>query len=325
MRGLTALDQAIVDKQTKAIEEALENLEFKDADYSAYDDAVEKANALDKSLYTDTAELERLLSKNIRGLTILNQDIVDTQTQAILDAINALVYKPADLTEYYKAVEQAEAIDRSLYEDLTALDEVLKIDVSNKNITKQAEVDAQTQAILDALNALVYKPADLTEYYKAVEQAEAIDRSLYEDLTALDEVLKVDVSNKNITEQAEVDAQTQAILDAINALIYKPADLTEYYKAVEQAEAIDRDLYEDLTALDEALTVDVSNKNITEQAEVDAQTRAILDAINGLVEKEVPTQPTTPTEPEVPTEPVEPTTPENIYGKRQRDFYSLSA
>ena len=197
MRGLTALDQAIVDKQTKAIEEALENLEFKDADYSAYDDAVEKANALDKSLYTDTAELERLLSKNIRGLTILNQDIVDTQTQAILDAINALVYKPADLTEYYKAVEQAEAIDRSLYEDLTALDEVLK--------------------------------------------------------------------------------------------------------------------------------VDVSNKNITEQAEVDAQTRAILDAINGLVEKEVPTQPTTPTEPEVPTEPVEPTTPENIYGKRQRDFYSLSA
>lgn len=34
-------------------------------------------------------------------------------------------YQSADYTEYNKAVEQANAIDRSLYQDLTALDEAL--------------------------------------------------------------------------------------------------------------------------------------------------------------------------------------------------------
>lgn len=156
--GLTVSEQAIVDAQTKAIEDALAALELKDADYTAYNAAVEKANALDRSLYTDTTELERLLGEDISGLTILEQDIVDTQTRAIEDALNSLVFKPADYTEYNKAVEQAKALDRSLYEDLTALDEALAVDVSGKNITEQAEVDAQTQAILTAIENLVEKP-----------------------------------------------------------------------------------------------------------------------------------------------------------------------
>ena len=58
-------------------------------------------------------------------------------------------------------------------------------------------------------------------------------------------------------------------------------------------------MYEDLTALDEALAADVSGKNITEQEEVDAQTQAILTAIENLVEKPV-------TEPETPEEPSQP-------------------
>jgi len=160
--GLTALEQDIVDAQTKAIEEALTALEFKDADYSAYNAAVEKANALDKSLYADTTELDKLLAEDISGLTILNQDIVDEQTRAILDALENLGFKPADYTEYNKAVEQANAIDRSSYKDLTALDEALSVDVSGKNITEQNVVDAQTQAILDALNGLEKKPVSPT-------------------------------------------------------------------------------------------------------------------------------------------------------------------
>lgn len=156
--GLTVSEQAIVDTQTKAIEDALASLELKDADYTAYNAVVEKVKALDRSLYTDTTELDRLLGEDIRGLTILEQDIVDTQTQAIENALNSLVFKPADYTEYNKAVEQAKALDRSLYEDLTALDEALAADVSGKNITEQAEVDAQTQAILTAIENLVEKP-----------------------------------------------------------------------------------------------------------------------------------------------------------------------
>ena len=156
-----------------------------------------------------------------------------------------------------------------------------------------------------------YQSADYTEYNKAVEQAKALDRSLYQDLTELDEALSVNVSNLPVKDQAIVDAQTDAIINAINSLVYKPADYTEYNKAVEQAKAIDRSLYQDLTALNEALAVDMSNKNITEQAEVDAQTQAITDAINGLELKPVAPPVTNPTEPCDSVKPTEPTVAEN--------------
>lgn len=308
VQGLTELDQSIVDAQTKAIEDALTALEFKDADYSAYNAAVEKANVLDKSLYADTTELDSLLAEDISGLTILNQDIVDEQMRAIEDALKNLVFKPADYTEVEKAIASIPE-DLSVYTDesVSALQEVLNAVDYSLNITEQETVDGYAKAITEAVNALEYKPADYTEYNKAVEQANAIDRNLYQDLTALDEALSVDVSGKNITEQVEIDAQTQTILNVISALTYKPADYTEYSKAVEQANALNRDLYEDLTALDEALAVDVSGKNITEQAEVDEQTCLILTAINGLAEKGIPTEPVTPTEAETPVESTDPT------------------
>lgn len=153
--------------------------------------------------------------------------------------------------------------------------------------------------------------ADYSEYDKVVAQAKALDRSLYTDLTELDEALSVNVSNLPVKDQAIVDAQTDAIINAINSLVYKPADYTEYNKAVEQAKAIDRSLYQDLTALNEALAVDMSNKNITEQAEVDAQTQAITDAINGLELKPVAPPVTNPTEPCDSVKPTEPTVAEN--------------
>jgi hypothetical protein len=156
-----------------------------------------------------------------------------------------------------------------------------------------------------------YQSADYTEYNKAVEQAKALDRSLYTDLTELDEALSVNVSNLPVKDQALVDAQTAAIINAINSLVYKSADYTEYNKAVEQAKSLNRDDYLDFSKVDEALAVDMSNKNITEQAEVDAQTQAITDAINGLELKPVAPPVTNPTEPCDPVKPTEPTVAEN--------------
>ena len=156
-----------------------------------------------------------------------------------------------------------------------------------------------------------YQAADYTEYNKAVEQANALDRSLYQDLTELDEALSVNVSNLPVKDQAIVDAQTDAIINAINSLVYKPADYTEYNKAVEQAKDLNRDNYVDFSKVDEALAVDISDKNITEQAEVDAQTQAITDAINGLELKPVAPPVTDPTEPCDSVKPTEPTVAEN--------------
>ena len=157
-----------------------------------------------------------------------------------------------------------------------------------------------------------YQAADYTEYNKAVEQANALNRDNYVDFSKVNEALSVDVSNLPVKDQALVDAQTVAIINAINSLVYKSADYTEYNKAVEQAKSLNRDHYVDFSKVDEALAVDVSGKNITEQVEVDAQTQAITDAINGLELKPVAPPVTNPTEPCDPVKPTEPTVAENL-------------
>lgn len=125
----------------------------------------------------------------------------------------------ADYSELNEAVASVPS-DLSVYtaESVEALQYVLDSIDYTLPISEQATVDEYVQNILDAINNLEYKGADYTEYNKAVEKANEIDRSLYKDLSVLDEALGVDVSNKNITEQDIVDNQTDAIMSAINSL-----------------------------------------------------------------------------------------------------------
>ncbi len=79
------------------------------------------------------------------------------------------------------------------------------------------------------------------------------------------------------------------ITTSIIAKDTKHADYTEYYKAVENANKINRDLYSNIFELDQALAVDVSNRYSCEQSFVDEQTKAINEAIANLKLKKVET------------------------------------
>ena len=138
--------------------------------------------------------------------------------------------------------------------------------------------------------------ADYTAYNQAVAEANAINRALYQDLTALDAALSVDVSGLTASEQATVDAQTAAIIAALDSLQYKPAD----YSNVESAKAkipTDLSTYTDDSRkeLQAALDAVDYSLNITEQAQADAYAEAIIIALDGLKRK--PTEPVTPEKP----------------------------
>jgi len=81
--------------------------------------------------------------------------------------------------------------------------------------------------------------------------------------------------------------KTSKITTTIIAKDTKPADYTEYNKAVEKAKKIDRDLYVSLAELDNALSVDVSDRYSCEQSFVDMQTEAINNALADLKIKTV--------------------------------------
>ena len=195
-------------------------------------------------------------------------------------------YQSADYTEYNKAVEQAKALDRSLYTDLTELDEALSADIGGLSNSQQNIVDEQTAKIKDALDNLVLKPAD---YSRVNEQINTVPEHLeyYTDETvnALNEILNGIDYGLNITKQEVVDSYAEQLQNAISALEYKPADYTEYDKAVAKSKGLDKEKYVDFSRVEKELAVDVGGRNITQQEEIDLQTKAILAAIDALEEK----------------------------------------
>jgi len=289
--------QAEVDAMAKAIEDAIASLKPRAADYTWLDDCIERAEAIDTSLYTDetVAILEEALAeaKNVdRDLTEDEQDIIDEAAGKLKAAIDGLKYKDAD----YTAVEAAKAkipADLTAYTDETVaiLNTAVEAVVEGLKVDEQARVDKFATDIEAAIKALELKSADYTAVEEAIANIPA-DLTVYTDesvanlQTAIDSV----EYDRDITKQAEVDAMAKAIEDAIAALELKlelKADYTWLDQYIRIAEAFNTSLYTDETAaiLEEALAEakDVPRDlTIEGQYKINEAAGKLEAAINGL-------------------------------------------
>ena len=132
------------------------------ADYTKVDEAIAKANALNKDNYKDFTAVEAAVNAVVRDKNITEQSEVNAMAKAIEDAIAALQYKDADYTKVDAAIAKANALNKDNYKDFTAVEAAVNAVARGKNITQQAEVDAMAKAIEDAIAALQYKDADKT-------------------------------------------------------------------------------------------------------------------------------------------------------------------
>ena len=85
--------QSDVDKMAKDINDAVEALVYKDADYTEVDKAEKAAKALNKDDYEDFSEVEKALAAIDRTKNITEQADVDAMVKAINDAVANLVKK----------------------------------------------------------------------------------------------------------------------------------------------------------------------------------------------------------------------------------------
>ena len=223
VRGKAFVSQANVDAMAQAIEDAIAALQYKDADYTKVDEAIAKANALNKDNYKDFSAVEAAVNAVVRDKNITEQSEVDAMAKAIEDAIAALQYKGADYTKVDEAIAKANALKKDEYKDFSGVDAAVNAVVRDKNITEQSEVDAMAKAIEDAIAALQYKDADYTKVDAAIAKANALKKDDYKDFSGVETAVKAVVRGKNITEQSEVDKMAKAIEDAIAALEKKPA------------------------------------------------------------------------------------------------------
>ena len=129
------------------------------ADYTKVDEAIAKANALNKDNYKDFSAVETAVNAVVRDKNITEQSEVDAMAKTIEDAIAALQYKDADYTKVDAAIAKANALNKNDYKDFSGVEAAVKAVVRGKNITEQSEVDKMAKAIEDAIAALEKKPA----------------------------------------------------------------------------------------------------------------------------------------------------------------------
>lgn len=93
VRNKRVTEQEVVDGYADAIYAAIDALVYKTADYTKVDEAIAKAEALNKADYKDFSAVEKAIEAVKRDLDITKQEEVDAMAKAIEDAIAALEKK----------------------------------------------------------------------------------------------------------------------------------------------------------------------------------------------------------------------------------------
>ena len=292
-RNKNITEQSEVDKMAKAIEDAIADLQYKDANYDKVNKAIAKANKLNKGDYKDFSGVDNAVNAVDRNKNFTEQSEVDAMAKAIEDAIAALQYKDANYDEVDAAITKADALNKDDYKDFSTVDTAVNAVVRGKNITEQSEVDKMAKAIEDAIATLQYKDANYDKVNEAIAKANKLNKGDYKDFSGVKAAVKAVVRDKNITEQSEVDKMAKAIEDAIADLKYKDADYTKVDAAIKKANALKKDDYKDFSGVKNAVKAVVRGKNITEQSEVDKMAKAIENAISALEKKPASAKPGT--------------------------------
>lgn len=145
------------------------------------------------------------------------------------------------------------------------------------------EATAIFDSVIAKLLSMTYAGADYTDVDAAIKRANSLNKDNYKDFSKVEDAINAVNRDKDITEQEVVNGYADAINEAIDHLEYKAADYTEVDKAIEKANKLNKDNYEDFSKVEDAIKTVVRSKNITEQDEVDAMAKAINDAIDALV------------------------------------------
>lgn len=236
--------QSQISAEVDKLVDAKAALKFVDADYTAVDAALAKIPSDDDlaAYYTTDSATAVIAARNavVRGYNKTRQPDVDKMASDIETAVANLKLIAADTTALKAAIDEAKGVNSALYtaDSYNAMKDELdkaealyaKTDLTKKD--NQAEVDAQTKALNDAIKALVPAGADYTKLNNAIKAFEALTESDWTAASWATAKAKYDAAKEaskkvyTIDKQAELDAIADALTEAIDKLVPAPADFT---------------------------------------------------------------------------------------------------
>ena len=130
---------------------------------------------------------------------------------------------------------------------LKKLDEAIEAVDENLDVSQQDLVLQYANAINEAVNSLVYLPADYTRVYEAVAASESIDRLIWSQATLaiLDQSVSAVNYSLNVTQQSIVDGFADRINSAISSLEYADVVLSDEENDI-IVSATAKEIYQDM-------------------------------------------------------------------------------
>ena len=226
-------DQSEVDLATEALNKTISEL-VERADFTALNTAIADAKSKVEANYTvaSFAELKAMLEKAEELDANATQEEVNLVAHKLNQAIELLVVK-ADLTALNEAIALAQSKEQGLYTvaSWTELENALANARLIDESSAMEEVANATVALNNAIANLIEK-ADLTELNAIIASANELNGEEYvaETWEALQNAINAANGLTAESAQADVDAATEAIKNAIDALEIIPdePELPEY-------------------------------------------------------------------------------------------------
>lgn len=288
------------------------------ADIKEADAIVKRLEGIDRTLYSpeDLAKTDTLKAE-LKALTEGNpgtssQKAIDQKAQELKTLLDTLQELPADTGNLNIILSNVQKIEKGKYTDdsfseleaaIKKTEDLLK---ENPTISRQDEVDAQIQSLVEAVAGLTVAEtpveyADLTELNDAIAKAEKVNPEGYtsESLASMNNLLKaareLAASKPEKSLESTVCTVKNALLAAMSGLVKvevpsekQYADLTALNKEIGKAKAVRTDSYTEKsvnamkTVLTAAQELAASKPEKSLQSTVDTTTKALRAAINGL-------------------------------------------
>lgn len=174
----------------------------------------------------DDVNAQKKTNDEIYDLIIKNADSGVWVKDA--DGNARLAWEMADYTKVDNAIASVPA-DMSMYTDesVKVVTDAVSAVVRDKERDEQTAVDKYADDINAAVASLKYKPADYSKVDAAIAKANALNKAEYSNYSAVETAINAVVRDKNITQQADVDAMALAIENAISALVKPPVTTTQ--------------------------------------------------------------------------------------------------
>lgn len=229
-------EQDKIDNETKVLKDAINNLVLKDADYTSFNKAYNKANSLISKHYVDFSLVEAAIQEanNVKDLKIDKQKLVDDATDKLNKAISKLILKDADYSKIDTLKAIIEDLDSSKYTNFDVVNDALKKISYGKKANEQSLVDEMYDNLKSAYDSLLKTKADYTELNKVLEQAKKYEskKEDYSNYGVLEKVLNDINYELTWADQTIVDNYVIKINNAISSLIKKLADYTKLQEAI---------------------------------------------------------------------------------------------